>query len=366
MTSETMLRPGTTLGPYQVLAKLGQGGMGVVWKARDTRLGRDVALKVLPEEFTRDADRLSRFEREAKLLAALNHPNIAQIYGFEVAGATRALVMELVEGPTLADRIRQAPIPVDESVTIARQIAEALEDAHEKGIVHRDLKPQNIKLTADGRVKILDFGLAKAMDPAGPSPSASLIAQSPTLSGTVQGVILGTAAYMAPEQAAGLAVDRRADVWSFGVVLFEMLSGRPLFEGETVTHVLAAVLKDEPDLDALPAPTPPAIRNLIRRCLKKKPRERLQAIGDARLALEEAADPRRAAAEPSAPPGAGSAAVARRSSLLTALPWAIVVLVAIGALALVRQRTAVVSGLAASRNRECGGSLLVPRRPVDR
>jgi Tol biopolymer transport system component len=328
--------PGARLGAYEVLEKIGQGGMGVVWKARDTRLGRDVALKVLPDEFTRDADRLARFEREAKLLASLNHPNIAQIYGLEVGGATRALVMELVEGPTLAERIERGALPIEPALAIARQIAEALEDAHEKGIVHRDLKPQNVKVTADGKVKVLDFGLAKAMDPAGSNPSSALLTQSPTLSGTLHGAILGTAAYMAPEQAAGMAVDRRADVWAFGVVLYEMLTGRSLFEGETVTHVLAAVMKDEPDLAALPAATPPLVRDLLRRCLKKKPRERLQAIGDARLALEEAADPRRAgtAGETAAP----QTPAARRSPLVAAVPWLVVALVVLGAFALLRQR----------------------------
>jgi serine/threonine-protein kinase len=230
------LSPGARLGAYEVLEKIGQGGMGVVWKARDTRLGRDVALKVLPDEFTRDADRLARFEREARLLASLNHPNIAQIYGLEVGGASRALVMELVEGPTLSERIGRGALPVEQALAIARQIAEALEDAHEKGIVHRDLKPQNVKVTADGKVKVLDFGLAKAMDPAGSNPSSALLTQSPTLSGTLHGTILGTAAYMAPEQAAGMAVDRRADVWAFGVVLYEMLTGKTIFEGETLSN----------------------------------------------------------------------------------------------------------------------------------
>ena len=334
------LGPGARLGAYEVVEKIGQGGMGVVWKARDTRLGRDVALKVLPDEFTREADRLARFEREAKLLASLNHPNIAQIYGLEVGGATRALVMELVEGPTLAERIERGALPLDQALAVARQIAEALEDAHEKGIVHRDLKPQNVKVTADGKVKVLDFGLAKAMDPVGSNPSSALLTQSPTLSGTLHGTILGTAAYMAPEQAAGMAVDRRADVWAFGVVLYEMLTGKSLFEGETVTHVLAAVMKDEPDLATLPAGTPLLVRDLIRRCLKKKPRERLQAIGDARLALEEAADPRRAmpAHDVATHAAAPQPPAARRSPFVAAVPWIIVALVVLGAFALLRQR----------------------------
>jgi eukaryotic-like serine/threonine-protein kinase len=291
------LAPGARLGPYEITAKLGEGGMGVVWKAKDFHLGREVALKVLPEGLTSDPERTARFEREAKLLASLNHPNIAQIYGLETSGETRALVMELVEGPTLAERLEKGSLPLDESLSIARQIAEALEEAHEKGIIHRDLKPQNIKASIEGRVKVLDFGLAKALDPVGgSSPSASQLAQSPTLTlgATVQGVILGTAAYMSPEQAAGGVADRRADIWSFGVVLYEMLCGRRLFDGETVSHVLAGVLKEEPDFSALPDGVPRRVRNLLRRCLRKRPRERLQAIGDARVVLEEVlADPRR-------------------------------------------------------------------------
>ncbi|MGH7860380.1 MAG: serine/threonine-protein kinase, partial [Candidatus Binatia bacterium] len=270
---------GTRMGPYEITAKLGEGGMGLVFKAKDFQLGRDVALKVLPEGFTSDPDRLARFEREAKLLAQLNHPNIAQIYGFEASGETRALVMELVEGPTLAERLEQGPLPFNESLSVSLQIAHALEEAHEKGIVHRDLKPQNVKASIEGKVKVLDFGLAKAMDPigavsgSGGAGSASQLALSPTLTlgATVQGMILGTAAYMAPEQAAGGTVDRRADVWAFGVVLYEMLSGRRLFEGETVSHVLASVLKDTPDFSALPPETPERIRNLVRRCLRRKP-----------------------------------------------------------------------------------------------
>ncbi len=276
---------GTKLGPYEITAKLGEGGMGQVWKANDFHLGREVALKVLPEGFTSDPERQARFEREAKLLAQLNHPNIAQIYGFEKNGETRALIMELVEGPTLAERLESGPLPFHESLSISLQIAHALEAAHEKGIVHRDLKPQNVKASMEGRVKVLDFGLAKTMEGAA---SASQLAQSPTLTGaTVHGVILGTAAYMAPEQAAGMAADKRADIWAFGVVLYEMLVGRRLFEGETVPHVLASVLKDEPDFSRLPADVPPRVRRLVRRCLRKKPRERLQSIGDARLVLEE-------------------------------------------------------------------------------
>jgi len=314
--------PGTRLGPYEITAKLGEGGMGEVWRARDTKLDRDVAIKVLPAAFTADEERLARFEREAKLLAQLHHPNIASIFGMEESGETKALVMELVEGPTLADRLEQGSLPIDESLSVARQIAEALEEAHEKGIVHRDLKPQNVKAPKEGKVKVLDFGLAKAMDPVGTAsgaPSGSQLAASPTLTlgATVQGVILGTAAYMAPEQAAGAPVDRRADVWSFGVVLYEMLSGRRLFEGETVSHVLAGVLKDEPDFARLPDDVPPAIRRLLRRCLRKKPRERLHSIADARIVLEEVL--RGETGEPAKDERDGSP---RSSPVARLLPWA--------------------------------------------
>ena len=226
------LTPGTCLGPYEVTAPIGAGGMGEVYRARDTKLDRDVALKVLPPAFTADPDRLARFQREAKVLASLNHPNIAAIYGLEDADGTRALVLELVEGPTLADRISHGRIPLDETLPIARQMAEALEAAHERGIIHRDLKPANIKVTPDGVVKVLDFGLAKALEPAVSETDA---AKSPmrTSAATKTGVIMGTAAYMAPEQARGQPVDRRADIWAFGVVLYEMLTGRPLFTGAT-------------------------------------------------------------------------------------------------------------------------------------
>jgi Tol biopolymer transport system component len=269
--------------------------MGEVYQAKDFQLGRNVALKVLPEGFTQDPERLQRFEREAKLLAQLNHPNIAQIYGFETSGDTRALVMELVEGPTLAERLERGPLPFHESLLVSLQIAHALEEAHEKGIVHRDLKPQNIKASTEGKVKVLDFGVAKAMDPVGAASggaaSASQLAQSPTLTlgATVQGMILGTAAYMAPEQARGVAVDKRADIWAFGVVFHEMLTGRRLFEGELVTDVLANVLKKEVDLGALPVETPGAVGRLLRRCLERNPRNRLHDIADARIVLEEIA-----------------------------------------------------------------------------
>jgi Tol biopolymer transport system component/aminoglycoside phosphotransferase (APT) family kinase protein len=290
------MEPGTRLGPYTVTARLGQGGMGEVYRATDARLNREVAIKVLPPAFTQDHERLARFEREAQVLAQLHHPNISSIFGLEEAGGVRALVMELVEGPTLAERLERGPMPLEDALTAARQIAEALEEAHEKGIVHRDLKPANVKLAPDGRVKVLDFGLAKALDTSVASESSpSQLTMSPTLvrgGNTQMGAILGTAAYMAPEQAVGGTVDRRADIWAFGVVLYEMLTARRLFDGETVSHVLASVLKDAPDYGAIPPGTPERVVDLVRRCLRRKPRERLQSIGDARLLIEEVlADP---------------------------------------------------------------------------
>jgi hypothetical protein len=281
---------GKTLSHYRVTAALGAGGMGEVYRATDTNLNREVAIKVLPEEVAQDEERLARFRREAHLLASLNHPNIAAIYGLEEADGQPFLALELVEGEDLATRLKRGAIPVDEALEIARQIAEGLEAAHEEGIVHRDLKPANVKLTPDGKVKVLDFGLAKAWagDGSGGSSSASM-SQSPTLAhtGTAAGLILGTAAYMSPEQARGKAVSKRADVWAFGVLLWEMLTGRSLFTGETVTDVIAAVMTKEPDLDALPAGTPRAVRRLIGRCLRRDPRGRIPDIGAARLDLQE-------------------------------------------------------------------------------
>jgi len=285
------LPPGTRLGPYEVTAQIGVGGMGEVYKATDTNLKRAVAIKVLPTAVASDAERLARFQREAEVLAALNHPNIAAIYGLERAAGITALVMELIEGPTLADRVAQGAMPIDEALPIAKQIAEALEAAHEQGIIHRDLKPANIKVRSDGTVKVLDFGLAKAMEPAAGamSPNASL---SPTVTSpalmTGVGVILGTAAYMSPEQARGKSVDKRADIWAFGCVVHEMLTGRTAFAGETVADIIASILHNEPGWSRLPASTPEPVQRLLRRCLQKDARHRLRDIADARMELDDA------------------------------------------------------------------------------
>lgn len=270
---------GSRLGHYEIVAELGAGGMGAVYRARDSKLNRDVAIKVLLATVADDADRLSRFGREAQVLASLNHPNIAAIYGVEDS----AIVMELVEGPTLAERLQIGAMPLHEAVEVAKQICDALSAAHEAGTIHRDLKPANIKVRDDGTVKVLDFGLAKALEPAGGSSANAM--NSPTLSvhATQMGVILGTAAYMAPEQARGRPVDRRADIWAFGVVLFEMLTGQRAFEGDDVSITLASVLKDDVEWKALPANVPPSVRRLLHRCLAKDPRRRLSSIGDARL-----------------------------------------------------------------------------------
>jgi Tol biopolymer transport system component len=282
------LATGTKLGPYEILSALGAGGMGEVYRARDTKLGRDVALKILPGVFATDPDRLARFQREAQVLASLNHPNIGHIYGLEETDGVRALVLELVEGPTLADRVVQGPIPIDEALRIARQIAEALDAAHEQGVIHRDLKPANIKVRENGTVKVLDFGLAKlaAPDTRGAGGMAGL-SQSPTVTSpaaTLTGVILGTAAYMAPEQARGKAVDKRADIWAFGVVLYEMFTGQRLFEGETVSDTLIEVATKEPDWNRVPA----KVHRLLRRCLEKDPKKRLRDIGEAWFVFEDA------------------------------------------------------------------------------
>jgi eukaryotic-like serine/threonine-protein kinase len=274
---------GQQIGVYQIVSLLGAGGMGEVYRAHDTKLRRDVAIKILPPSFTGDLTRLARFEREARMLAALNHPHIGAIYGLEDADGVRALVLELVNGETLGERIVRGPIPLSETLILARQMADALEAAHEKGIIHRDLKPANIKLTPDAVLKVLDFGLAKASSDA----ASSDLIPTVTIEGTGDGVIIGTAAYMSPEQARGRPVDKRADVWAFGVVLYEMLTGRRAFEGDTISDVLAKVIEREPDWTALPASTPPRLRELLGRCVRKDPKTRLQAIGDARVRIEE-------------------------------------------------------------------------------
>jgi Tol biopolymer transport system component len=289
-----MVAPGTRLGVYEVVAQIGAGGMGEVYRARDTRLNRDVALKVLPDLFALDPDRLARFKREAQVLASLNHPNIAAIHGLEESGGVWALVLELVEGPTLADRIAQGPVPLDEALPIARQIAEALEAAHEQGIVHRDLKPANIKVRPDGTVKVLDFGLAKAMEGEVAAVGAALGSISPTITSpaaTRIGTILGTAAYMSPEQARGKTVDKRSDIWAFGCVLYEMLTGRRAFEGEDVTEALARIIEREPNLSVLPASTPASVHRLLRRCFEKDRRKRLTDAGIARIEIDDATLP---------------------------------------------------------------------------
>ena len=281
------ITPGTRLGVYEVTAQIGVGGMGEVYRAIDTKLKRQVAIKILPPSLAADADRLARFQREAEVLASLNHPHIAAIYGLEESGGMTALVMELVEGDDLSQRITRGAIPIDEALPIAKQIAEALEAAHEQGIIHRDLKPANIKVRADGTVKVLDFGLAKAMEPAvGSSPSMSMSPTITTPAMTQAGMILGTAAYMSPEQAKGRAVDKRSDVWAFGCVLYEMCTGRRAFEGDDVSDTLARVLMKEPDWTALPTTVPAAVVTAMRRCLQKDRKQRVRDIGDVSLALE--------------------------------------------------------------------------------
>jgi Tol biopolymer transport system component len=307
------MTPGTKLGSYEILAKIGAGGMGEVYRARDTKLGRDVAIKVLPEAFAQNGERMVRFEREAKLLAVLNHPHIAAIYGVEDSESTDALVMELAEGPTLADRLLSGPIPVADALPIARQMADALEYAHEHGVVHRDLKPANIKISRDDAVKILDFGLAKAIQ--GEAQAAD-IANSPTITqiATEAGVVVGTAAYISPEQAKAKPVDRRADIWAFGCVFYEMLTGKRAFQADSVTETLAAVLQKEPDWSRLPSAMPVHVRVLLHRCLQKDPKQRLRDIGDARISLDEVLS---GAAE--ATPGIAAAKPAWRRIL----PWAL-------------------------------------------
>ena len=291
------LAAGTRLGPYEIDALIGKGGMGEVYRATDTKLKRQVALKILPNALAGNPDRIARFQREAEVLASLNHPNIAQIHGLEDSHGAQALVMEFVDGPTLADRIALGAIPVDEALAIAKHVAEALQAAHELGIVHRDLKPANIK-GRDGTVKVLDFGLAKAMEPVARCRSASMSPTITTPAMTQMGVIFGTAAYMSPEQARGKPVDARTDIWAFGCVLFEMLTGRRAFMGEDVSETLATVLKGEPDWIALPATTPAPIRSLLRRCLQRDPERRLRDVADARFQIEDALGEAPAAREP--------------------------------------------------------------------
>ena len=283
------MRIGQALGPYLISAPLGEGGMGEVYRARDSKLGRDVAIKILPRAFTADPDRLARFEREARLLASLNHPHIGAIYGVEESDGVRALVLELVEGETLADKLsgneaRGGSLPIPEALAIARQIADALDAAHERGIVHRDLKPANIQITRTGTVKVLDFGLAKVIAGDASSPELSLTSAL-NVDGTRDGLILGTAAYMSPEQARGQAVDKRTDIWAFGCVVYELLTGRRAFATATVSDTIAAVLTREPDWTALPSATPPSLSRLLKRCLEKDPARRQRDIGDARVEL---------------------------------------------------------------------------------
>jgi len=336
------MKSGTRIGPYEVVGALGAGGMGEVWRATDTRLGRQVALKLLPEDFAVDPERHARFEREAKVLASLNHPHIAALYGLEHVGERHALVMELVEGDDLAQRLARGPIPVDEAFAIALQVASALEAAHEKGIVHRDLKPANVKVTPDGTVKVLDFGLAKAWEADGPNANPSL---SPTITAhhTREGVILGTAAYMSPEQARGKPVDRRADIWAFGCLVYEMLTGAQTFAGDTVTDVIAAVVTRDPDWSALPPGVKLRSREVLRRCMEKDPKRRYRDIGDVRFELEESlhqAAPATATAPLAAAP---LPAAAGRAVRRLVLPWAVAAALAVA--------LAVLAGLIALRAR---------------
>jgi serine/threonine-protein kinase len=317
---------GETLANYKILDKLGEGGMGEVWRAEDTSLGREVAIKVLPDAFTADAERLGRFEREARVLATFNHPRIAGIYGLEDVDGRKLLVMQLAEGDTLAERIDRGPIPLEPALKIALQIAEGLEAAHDKGIIHRDLKPANITLNSKGEVTILDFGLAKALEDSdaasGSNPALSL---SPTLTAgmTTAGVLLGTAAYMSPEQARGEDADRRADVWAFGIVLMEMLTGNRVYSGKTLSDTLAGVLAREPEWDALPADTPPKIRRLLERCLEKDSSQRLQAVGEARIAID------RFLADPTADDPEVESATPTSSGARRFVPWAVAAVLAL-------------------------------------
>src|SRR5262245_3622136 len=312
------LTVGNKLGSHEIIALLGKGGMGEVYRARDLKLKRDVAIKVLPDGFVRDADRVSRMQREAEVLASLNHPNIASIYDFEEAGGTRFLVLELVEGETLADRVRRGPIPIEEALEIGKNICDALEAAHDKGIVHRDLKPANVKITPDGKVKVLDFGLAKAIE--GSSANATL-SNSPTMinsfGATNAGMIIGTAAYMSPEQARGFAADRRSDLFAFGCVLYEMLTGRQAFQGDTISDILASVLAREPEFAVIPKDVSPRLLDLLRRCMQKNPKRRWHCAADLRAELDSIA------AAPRAAPAITPAIAPRRPLWRRAIPVAV-------------------------------------------
>lgn len=335
------------LAHYEITEKIGAGGMGEVYRALDSKLGRDVALKILPDGFANDEERLARFEREAKLLASLSHPSIGSIFGLENAGGYRFLVLEIVEGEDLSERLRRGRIPVEDAITIAKQVADALEAAHDQGIIHRDLKPSNIKVDPNGKVKVLDFGLGKAIE--GERASQDL-SHSPTVmasSPTMAGVILGTAAYMSPEQARGKPVDRRADIWAFGVVLYEMLTGRQLFEGETISDTLAAVIRADLDLDSLPSDTPVAIRSLLERCLDRDPTQRLRDIGEARIVigriLSGDANANITIADATRPETAAGAAAGKtpvKRTLTTYLPWLVVAVVTAGSLLMLARHRA--------------------------
>ena len=340
------LAPGSRLGAYEILTLLGSGGMGEVYRARDTKLDREVAIKILPELFVSDPERIARFQREAKTLATLNHPHIGSIYGLEDAEGVRALVLELVEGPTLADRIAQGPIPLEEALPIARQIAQALEAAHEQGIVHRDLKPANIKVRNDGTVKVLDFGLAKlASDGSSASGRPGGLTQSPTLTSpvaTLAGTILGTAAYMAPEQARGKPVDKRADIWAFGCVLFEMMTGKRAFGSDEVSDTLAFIITKDVEWRALAATTPIAIRRVLRRCLEKDPAKRLHDIADARLEIDEAIANPEATAAASGPENIATSPAGRFRWIMPSVAAAVVAGALVSAIVWVSMRTAAV------------------------
>ena len=321
------LEPGTTLLHYRLTEKIGEGGMGVVWSALDTALGRDVAIKVLPQNFAADPERLARFDREARVLASLNHPNIAGIYGIHQAAGLNFLAMELVAGEDLAQRLARGPLPLDEALRVAREVAAGLEAAHESGVIHRDLKPANVTLAHDGKVKVLDFGLAKAADAAAAASGDPSRSPTMTSAGTMAGMILGTASYMSPEQAAGRPTDRRCDIWSFGVMLYELLTGRRMFQGETISHTLADVLRAEIDLSKLPAGVPRSVRELLRRCLERDPKRRLRDIGEARIALENAIE------RPEAAQDVTPSAAAKGSSRWPWLVAALAVAAAVAAIA---------------------------------